>query len=228
MNKKLLLTPTLLLFAFFAWAQGPNDSGTYYSAADGKKGAELKTALCGIIRPNLENNVVSYTPGIWNAYPTTDAKSDGKVWDMYSNISNFSFGSPYQDTGSGGTTEGDKYNREHSFPQEWFGGSSPMKTDLFHVYPTDKLVNGKRSNHPFGETNGETFKSSGGFSKLGSCTYPGYTGTVFEPNDIYKGDFARTSSRRSQEDADALSDRRKKLRWQKSSLPSRCLQRHQL
>ena len=30
------------------------------------------------------------------------------------------------------------------------------------------------------------------FSKLGPCSYPGYTGTVFEPNDEYKGDFART------------------------------------
>ena len=36
------------LFAFNAYAQGPNDSGTYYQAADGKKGAELKTALCAI------------------------------------------------------------------------------------------------------------------------------------------------------------------------------------
>ena len=27
---------------------------------------------------------------------------------------------------------------------------------------------------------------------MGKCTYPGYDGTVFEPNDLYKGDFART------------------------------------
>jgi hypothetical protein len=27
---------------------------------------------------------------------------------------------------------------------------------------------------------------------LGSCTWPGYSGTVFEPLDEYKGDFART------------------------------------
>ena len=31
------------------WAQGPNGSGTYYQAADGKKGAELKTALKDVI-----------------------------------------------------------------------------------------------------------------------------------------------------------------------------------
>ncbi|MDQ9814329.1 endonuclease, partial [Acinetobacter pittii] len=50
----------------------------------------------------------------------------------------------------------------------------------------------RRSNYPFGENNGETYKSKNGFSKLGKCTTPGYSGTVFEPNDEYKGDFART------------------------------------
>ena len=195
------LTFTLLIFtATGVYAQGPNDSGTYYQAADGKKGAELKTALCGIIRQGLEQNVVNYTPGLWNAYPKTDARPDDetKVWDMYSDISNFTFGVPDQDSGSGGSTEGDKYNREHSFPREWFGGAvAPMNTDLFHVYPTDKLVNNKRSNHPYGETTGvgtgkNYFKSHNDFSKLGDNTISGYSGTVFEPNDIYKGDLART------------------------------------
>ena len=67
-----------------------------------------------------------------------------------------------------------------------------MKSDLFNVYPTDKLVNNKRSKYPYGETNGEIYKSDNGFSKLGTCTFPGYSGTVFEPNDQYKGDFARS------------------------------------
>ena len=67
-----------------------------------------------------------------------------------------------------------------------------MYTDLHHMYPTDKVVNNKRSNYPFGETNGESYKSANDFSKLGKCTVEGYTGTVFEPNDEYKGDFART------------------------------------
>ena len=199
------LTFTLLtLTATGVYAQGPNDSGTYYAAADGKKGYELKTALCGIIRAGLEDNVVSYTPGLWNAYPKTDAKPDDntKVWDMYSNTTNFTFGDD-QDKGSGGTSEGQFYNREHSFPREWFGGAkAPMNTDLFHVYPTDKLVNNKRSSFPYGETTGEDYtlngknlkgyKSNNDFSKLGLNTYSDYEGTVFEPNDIYKGDFARS------------------------------------
>ena len=170
-----------------ALAQGPNKSGTYYKSADGKKGAALKTALCGIIYDRTER---SYND-LWTDFQKTDKRADGKVWDMYSNSTNFVFDT-HQDRGSGGTTEGEYYNREHSWPNSWFGGKvQPMYTDLFHVYPTDKLVNNKRDNHPFGETKG-SYTSNNNFSKLGSCTYPGYTGTVFEPNDEYKGDFART------------------------------------
>ncbi len=158
----------------------------YYKNANGKKGAALKTALCGIIYNRTER---TYND-LWKDYYTTDVRSDGKIWDMYSNITNFRPGTDQAGNYSG---EGDVYNREHSFPKSWFGGEvMPMYTDLHHLYPTDGYVNNKRSNYPFGETKGESYKSANGFSKLGQCTYPGYSGTVFEPNDEYKGDFART------------------------------------
>ena len=54
-----IFTLALLAVSSHSFAQGPNNSGTYYQAADGKKGAELKTALCAIIRTGLENNVVN-------------------------------------------------------------------------------------------------------------------------------------------------------------------------
>lgn len=169
-----------------AWAQGPNNSGTYYSNADGKKGAALKTAMCGIIYSHTQR---SYS-NLWTDFRTTDARPDGKVWDMYSNATNYTFGT---DQAGNYSKEGDVYNREHSMPKSWFDDKTPMYTDLFHLYPTDGYVNGRRGNYPFGENNGETYKSSGGFSKVGKCTYIG-SGAVmcFEPNDIYKGDFART------------------------------------
>ena len=187
------------LFAFNAYAQGPNDSGTYYQAADGKKGAELKTALCAIIYPRNEGGDLNIAySAAWTHFRTTDARSDGKVWDLYSSITNYVFGDD-QDPGSydkGGDKkkkEGKFYNREHSWPNSWFGGKvMPMYTDLHHVYPTDKSVNEDRGNLPFGETDGGSKNSAENFSKIGTCKYPGYTGTVFEPNDIYKGDLART------------------------------------
>ena len=156
----------------------------YYKKADGKKGEALKTAMSGIIYNRTEK---SYDY-LWTAFKTTDVRSDGKIWDMYSNITNYT---PVT-SGSEYSKEGDCYNREHSWPQSWFSSNAPMYTDLHHIYPTDGFVNGKRSNYPFGETNNPTYSSANGFSKLGPCSYDGYTGTVFEPADDYKGDFART------------------------------------
>ena len=192
MNRKLFFTAWLLVVAATGWAQGPNDSGEYYKAADGKKGAELKTALCGVIYNREEGGDLNTAyKALWTHFRTTDARPNGTVWDMYSNKVEFEFGTN-QDTGSG-NQEGQYYNREHSFPNSWFGGKvMPMYTDLHHMYPTDKIVNNKRGNNPFGETNGESYMSANNFSKLGKCTVEGYTGIVFEPNDEYKGDFART------------------------------------
>lgn len=175
-----------------SFAQGPNDSGEYYKPADGKKGAALKTALCGVIYDRNEGGDLNTAyKALWTHFKKTDAKPNGKVWDMYSNKREMEFGVD-QDTGSG-NQEGQYYNREHSMPNSWFGGKvMPMYTDLHHMYPTDKIVNNKRGNNPFGETANPSWKSANDFSKLGKCTYPGYDGVVFEPNDEYKGDFART------------------------------------
>lgn len=174
-----------------SFAQGPNDSGEYYKPADGKKGKELKTALCGVIYDRNEGGDLNTAyKALWTHFKKTDAKPNGKVWDMYSNKREMEFGT---DQAGNYSKEGDVYNREHSMPNSWFGGKvMPMYTDLHHLYPTDGYVNNKRANYPFGETANPSWKSANDFSKLGKCTYPGYDGVVFEPNDEYKGDFART------------------------------------
>lgn len=184
--KRFYFTLLAVLAVLTMSASAPNGSGTYYRAANGKKGAALKSALRDIVQTTVER---SYDD-LWTDFKTTDKRSDGKVWDMYSSITNFTFGTDQAGSYHG---EGDVYNREHSFPKSWFGGEiKPMYTDLHHMYPTDGYVNNRRGNLPFGTTNGETYKSAGGFSKVGACTYSGYTGEVFEPNDEYKGDLART------------------------------------
>lgn len=182
-TKRIFSFMSLLLAVTMAMAQGPNDTGTYYKSANGTKGKALKTALSKIIDTKT---VISYD-GLLSCYKSTDRRADGKVWDMYSCTTNFSFG----DYNSQYKGEGDSYNREHSMPQSWFKKGSPMRSDLMHVVPTDGYVNNRRSNYPFGETNYPTYQSNQGFSKVGPCSLPGYSGTVFEPNDEYKGDFAR-------------------------------------
>lgn len=178
MNRKLYLSGLFLAFSMLVFAQ---PRAGYYDSAEGKSGTVLKTALFNIIK---NPDVLSYA-GLWTAFKTTDSKN-GKVWDMYSNCS-FTFGTDqcgnYRDVC-------DCYNREHSFPKSWFNDASPMYSDLFHLYPTDGKVNGMRSNYPFGEVSGG---ATWGTGKLGSARSGlGYSGTVFEPADEYKGDFART------------------------------------
>ena len=163
----------------------------YYDSANGLSGWTLKTALYNIIK---NHNAQSYTPGVWNAFQTTDIKTGNIIWDMYSDIPSgtpaytYTYGT---DQCGSSNSEGDCYNREHSMPASWFNDGTPMYSDLFILYPTDGYVNNKRSNYPFGEVNSPSWTSTNG-SKLGPCSYPGYTGTVFEPRDDFKGDFART------------------------------------
>lgn len=187
MTTKRLFTTicTLALTLTMAWAQGPNGSNTYYQAADGKKGAALKTALCGIILPHTQ---INYKTGLIKAYENTDTRSDGYVRDWYSKTTKYTHD---VDKAGSYSKEGDCYNREHSVPASWFSDAYPMYSDIVHVVPTDGYVNNRRSNYPFGETNGETYKSNNSYCKLGKCTVEGYTGTVFEPGNDVKGDFAR-------------------------------------
>ena len=185
--KKLLFTAISALFAMGVFAQGPNNSDTYYQNADGKKGSALKTALAGIIK---KHKTLSYTPDVWEGIEKVDIRDDGYILDRYSNITNYT---KVKDRAGNYSKEGDCYNREHSFPQDWFDSQSPMSTDLMHIVASDGKVNGNRGNLPFGETNGGKNNSANNYSKIGSCTTAGYTGStnVFEPNDEWKGDFAR-------------------------------------
>ena len=175
---------TLLLLSYtFGYTQIPSG---YYNNASGLSGAALKTALYNIISYHTTRTY----DNLWADFQTTDVRSNGKVWDMYSNCT-FTFVTD-QDNGSGGTAECEKYNREHSFPKSWFGGEvSPMYTDLFHLIPTDKYVNNARGNYAYGQvtTATQTFINGG---KIGNNSYGGiYTGIVYEPADEYKGDLAR-------------------------------------
>jgi len=163
----------------------------YYDSAMGLIGEPLQAALHLIID---DHTPIGYT-NTWTAFYSTDDKPNGKVWDMYSDIPGGT--PPYEytfgiDQGGIGGVEGTGYNREHSWPSSWYGGEiSPMYSDLFMVYPTDNYVNNQRGNYPYGEVDSPSWTSLNG-SKLGNCTYPGYSGIAFEPIDAYKGDFARS------------------------------------
>ncbi len=184
-----------ILCHFIAQAQIP---AGYYSSASGQTGEALYRALSLKIRPHT---VLSYTPGVWDAIGTTDRKPSGKVWDIYSDVPG---GSPaYEYTyitdqcGSvSHSSENGCYNREHTWPQSKFVMGNPLdtpvKTDVFLVYPTDYFVNFSRGDNPYGKVGSASTTFTNG-SKLGNNTYPGApSGTCFEPIDSFKGDIART------------------------------------
>jgi len=185
--KKIFFISFFVLTLLNSFGQIPNG---YYDSAEGLTGTQLQSALHNIIKNHW---VINYD-NLWSYFSLTDKKANGKVWDMYSD--NPSGSTPYEfvfstDQCGSYDSENDCYNREHSWPQSWFGESSPMVSDLFHVYPTDGYVNNIRANYPFGEVNNPSKTTLNG-SKLGPCVSPGYSGTVFEPIDDFKGDFART------------------------------------
>jgi len=157
-------------------------------------GASLKTALSNIITNGHQDKGYN---GLWTAYKTTDIdknyENDGSILDIYSEKPSST--DPYKFTPGNNqcgtySTEGNCYNREHIVPQSLFNEGSPMKNDIHFIRATDGKVNGMRSNYPFGKVGSASFTSLNG-SKLGSSSSSGFSGTVFEPIDEFKGDVAR-------------------------------------
>lgn len=188
---------TVLIDGYSVSYSGQNDDlGDYYSRAEGLEGYSLKSALFNIISGHADQGY----DAIWSFFSAYDLdayyEQDENILDIYSE--NNSSADPYEfipssDQCGNYTGEGSCYNREHSFPKSWFGGKvAPMFSDVHHIYPTDGYVNAKRGNYPYGDVGTVSYTSSNG-SKLGiGSTDLGYTGTVFEPIDSFKGDVARS------------------------------------
>ncbi len=80
------------------------------------------------------------------------------------------------------------FNTEHTWPQSNFSENEPMRSDLFHLFPTDANANNIRANYPFGNVvSAITWDSAG--SKLGRNSL---NQIVFEPRDVHKGDVSRS------------------------------------
>lgn len=200
--KRFFLLTSIFFFALSLFAKSVTPASslpTYYKDINGKSGKSLFDAVHVVTKVGYSS--LGYS-GLWTAYRTTDVRDNGKIWDMYSDCS-WTVGS---DQCGGYSNECDCYNREHSIPKSWFGGSeSGPGCDIFQVVPTDGYVNNRRSNYAFGEVSSASYTYDG--AKLGSAksititggnTIAGNTGasvscsgTVFEPRDEYKGDFAR-------------------------------------
>ena len=179
--KRILLSISLFSFAV-VWINASMTKDDY-QRLNNKSGESILETLNSIIYDHTD---VGYD-GLYDVYKTSDSRSDGSVWDMYSDCK-----FTHINDKCGSYDRVCKcYNREHSVPQSWFSGQH-MKSDAFHVYPTDGYVNNQRGNFPFGECSNGSYLDSKARGKLGTSTFNGYSGKVFEPVDEYKGDFARS------------------------------------
>lgn len=181
---------TLMLMSAMTLALSAKVPEGYYDSLDGLRDESLKDELHNIIRPHT---TLSYN-SLWDYFPTTDVYPElvnGKrlVWDMYSD--NLHTQKYYYPNGTSGL------NREHSVPKSWWGSGDDAiydyqaGTDITHLLPSDGSANMSKSNYPLGVVADATFDN--GVSKTGTPIngQGGGSARVFEPDDQYKGDFAR-------------------------------------
>ena len=178
----------MMVMALAAIARDPMPCPSdYYVNALNKGDQALLTALHNIITSHTN---IGYD-GLWDAYADTDTDPNGYYIDMYSTYDKYT----YSDKCGSYSNIGDCINREHSVPKSWWGGGKqPQYSDIFNIVPTDGYVNNQRSNYPYGVCEGGTRLTNGQYvakGRKGTSTHAGYSGVVFEPDDEYKGDFAR-------------------------------------
>ena len=183
MNRK-FTTLTVLAMVVTLTAVASVPAG-YYNSIVGKSGKDLKDAIHTLIAPHT---ALSYN-ALWRYFYETDMKpnTNKQVWDMYSN-------NEYFFTTQGASVSG--MNKEHSFPKSWWGGHDngdgyDAYSDLHHLVPSDGPANTAKSNWPLGEVYSASFNNE--VSKVGQPVtgQGGGASKVFEPDDEYKGDFAR-------------------------------------
>lgn len=167
----------------------------YYDAMDGLRMEQLKEAAKRSVEVHTR---LSYTdlPNYWVATDVYPDLYDGELrfWDMYSDeIYLIHEGQTGKQAFSA-----NKMQREHSVPKSWWKDSNkdveytPCYSDLWNLFPSDGSANNAKSNYPFGVVSEASFDN--GVTKVGKPTAEtgGKAIKVFEPDDRYKGDFARS------------------------------------
>ena len=203
--KKYIFYLLMLLLPIAAKSETPKkDLPKYYETINGLTADELIIELQNICKEKY-NTKFTYDD-VWDAFGKTDIINENYIWDIYSDCL-YTFRIHQQGSETPKDDECGYYNREHSIPKSWFGGTTKKNSpgvDLFHIYPSNARANSLRNNHIYGEvfdtiSTSIDRTSAYGTSKEIMCEYtiagiicsqkPNVN--VFEPNDEYKGDLAR-------------------------------------
>ena len=216
--KKGTIIVVLLAVAAMSFAQ---PQAAYYTAStlDGKNGRALELALQAIVYPHTRIGYShlweSYETTDLAPMDSIPASYTGEnimlVYDMYAWMRWFpKFYEDQDHSQTGGI------NREHCVPNSWWGGESgndTAYTDLHHLFPADGAANNAKQNYPLGyfvtgltksfPTATGTYQGKTYVTPENACSYVwtvpdnmkssyfGGASKVFEPADMYKGDFAR-------------------------------------
>ena len=202
MKKTIISFFALLLIAQFSWAEVEPSTTltTYYASIDGKAtnaNDDLRKTLCTVISTGYTS--IGYSSLQNSVYAASSDPSDFYIGSSKTMEDIYSSKTYTSSNGKSSATDcGQGWNKEHTVPQSWFNEDSPMKSDAHHVFPTDTRMNSCRSSYPYGENNASKYCNSYGYGHLGTSTFPGYTGQVFDPGskeeygeNCYRGDLAR-------------------------------------
>lgn len=185
MNKRPLLTLLLIHLYCFVFAQSQPPSNL--------TGEALRSWLKDNWYTGKQQSL-GYSAARTQMYSFVDVAADNRVYGVYSGYSE-----PKSSTTSIGSI-----NCEHTIPQSFFNENEPLRSDIFHLYPTHSTPNSARSNYPFtdivdtqtrtwyGVTASNTLISSGTIPSTNKDFYSESGTSYFEPREDHKGNVARS------------------------------------
>lgn len=160
----------------------------YAASLSGLTKEDLKTAAAQLMCPQQLLPYGSGSAATWYGFWYTD-RINTLTNECFNRYSDARF---YFSAHDGQRIDG--MNIEHSFPKSWWGGATDVDAykDLFNLYPSDAAANTAKSNYPMGEVVTVTSSSGEGYDVVGKGTIDGVEVTLWEPGDLFKGEFARS------------------------------------
>ncbi len=163
--------------AFVLLLEGSGKFGDFYDASTfDKYDNELKSALNSL---TAGHTALGYNTARDRMFDTIDKQPGDTIECVYTGIK-IKAANRTQAQGLG-------FDTEHTWPQGTFSQNEPMRSDIYHLYPTNSNANNTRGSFPFGKVVSNITWQQGG-SKLGNDSQGSI---VFEPRDVHKGDVAR-------------------------------------
>jgi len=169
---------------------GLNYSHVNYLTATGKYTDALYNFTQGLRDENLKSALNNFTTQGYISLGYDNARN--KMFELIDDYGGDTIECVYTGTRIKAVNRTEAQNQgfdtEHTYPQSFFNSGEPMRSDIYHLYPTLSTANNARSNYHFGYVVSNITWQMGG-SKRG---YDYQNEIVFETRDKHKGNVARS------------------------------------